>query len=110
MIKEETKTPIQDVLDIIELAREGEIDSDLRSIRYRVEQLLGKEKDFLAHTKAVKPLEVDPINDFALQALGVLAKVLHALQHSNMKGTILHDEISAAVTKGMNLPLKVKTT
>ncbi len=34
------KTAVQKVLEIIELAREGEIDNDLRSIRHRVEQLL----------------------------------------------------------------------
>ena len=51
----------------------------------------------------------EKINDFAIDALAVLSKVLHALQHSNMKGTILHNEISAAVKKGMDCPLKVKT-
>ncbi len=50
----------------------------------------------------------EQVNEFAIEALAVLSKVLHALQHSNMKGTILHDQIKAAVVKGMNCPLKVK--
>ena len=43
----------------------------------------------------------EKVNDFAIDALAVLSKVLHALQSSNMKGTILHSEISAAVKKGL---------
>jgi hypothetical protein len=31
--------PLNEVLDIIQLAREGKIDSDLRSIRSRIENL-----------------------------------------------------------------------
>lgn len=50
----------------------------------------------------------DQVNEFAIEALAVLSKVLHALQHSNMKGTILHQEISATIKKGMNCPLKIK--
>jgi len=37
-------TAIKEALEIIRLAREGEIDNDLRSIRYRIEQLLELEK------------------------------------------------------------------
>ena len=50
----------------------------------------------------------EKVNEFALESLSVLSKVLHALQHSNMKGTILHQEISAAIKKGMNSPLKIE--
>lgn len=38
------KTAIQEAIEIIQLAREGEIDTDFRSIKYRIEQLLEKEK------------------------------------------------------------------
>lgn len=37
--------------------------------------------------------------------LEVLQKVIHAIQHSNMKGTILHGEITAAIKKAT---LKIK--
>ncbi len=48
------------------------------------------------------------VNDLAVEMLSVLCKVLHALQHSNMKGTILHQEITAVVKKGMISPLRIR--
>jgi len=49
-------TAIQEALEIIQLAREGEIDNDLRSIRYRIEKLLEKEKQQIidSHVECVK--------------------------------------------------------
>ncbi len=52
--------------------------------------------------------QVDAVNDFAIDALAVLGKVIHAVQSSNMNGTILHSEITAVLKKGINTPLKVK--
>jgi hypothetical protein len=49
----------------------------------------------------------EQINQLALEMLAVLAKVIHAIQHSNMKGTILHQEITAVVKKAMCSPLKI---
>lgn len=50
----------------------------------------------------------DVINDLAIEMLAVLHKVIHAIQNSNMKGTVLHSEITAVVKKAMNSPLKIK--
>jgi hypothetical protein len=47
------------------------------------------------------------INEFAINALATLSKVIHAIQHSNMKGTILHQEITACVKQGMEAPLRI---
>jgi uncharacterized protein YktA (UPF0223 family) len=48
------------------------------------------------------------VNEFAIEALSVLSKTIHAINNSNMKGTILHEEIKAVLKKGMNAPLKIK--
>lgn len=48
------------------------------------------------------------LNELALESLSVLGKIIHAINHSNMKGTILHQEATDLVKKLMNAPLKVK--
>ena len=45
-----SKTAMQEALEIIQLAREGEIDNDLRSIRHRLEKLLKLEKQQIIDT------------------------------------------------------------
>jgi hypothetical protein len=49
----------------------------------------------------------EKVNEVGLEMLAVLHKVVHALQHSNMKGTILHQEITAVVKKAMAAPFKI---
>jgi hypothetical protein len=39
----------------------------------------------------------EKINEVGLEMMAVLSKVLHALQNSNMKGTVLHQEISGVL-------------
>lgn len=60
------QTVIDQVLEIIELAREGEIDNDLRSIKYRIEKLVPVFKqqliDFGHAMQIVKSVDEDGIN------------------------------------------------
>jgi hypothetical protein len=55
-----------------------------------------------------KMTDEEKINEVGLEMMAVLHKVVHAIQHSNMKGTILHQEITAVVKKAMNTPFKIK--
>jgi hypothetical protein len=50
----------------------------------------------------------EKINEVGLEMMAVLSKVLHALQNSNMKGTVLHQEISGVLKKAMATPFRIK--
>lgn len=64
------RTAMQQALDIIEQAREGEIDDDLRSIRHRIEKLLELERKHIVEayddgfTEADIPANHPTANDY----------------------------------------------
>lgn len=60
------ETIVQQVIGIIEMAREGEIDNDLRSIRHRVQQLATSEKQNhnLTWGKAVETVHGTSLPEF----------------------------------------------
>ena len=59
-------------------------------------------------TKEVDAGQLEKINEVGLEMMAVLGKVVHAINHSNMKGTILHDELTNVLKKAMCTPFKVK--
>ena len=54
-----------------------------------------------------QPTGEEEVNEVGLEMLATLHKIIHAIQHSNMRGTILHQEITAVVKKAMSAPFKI---
>jgi hypothetical protein len=61
------------------------------------------------YTPKTEEERFEMVNEFAIEALAVLSKVLHAmiLEH-NITLSIFQGEIEAAIKKGINCPLKIE--